>query len=60
MQKMINFKIRNFWTNEPNLQKLNEKLLSLNSIGWKALSFTVNSNFLGIILSYSILLEKVE
>jgi len=60
MQKIIVFKKHDFWTNQPNIDVLNEKIANLNSGGWKVVSIATNSNFLGIINSYSILIEMVE
>jgi hypothetical protein len=56
LQRVIEFKKKNFWTSQVDTEALNEKISALNHDGWVVKSITPNS-FLGIIVSYTLLIE---
>ena len=57
MQKVIEFKNRNFWSSQIDTDQLNQKIAILNKDGWSVKSITTNSTFFGAVSSYSLLLE---
>ena len=60
MQKVIEFKKHNFWSNQIDLEKLNEKIAELNKDGWTVKSITSSHAFLGRIMSYTLLVEQTD
>lgn len=58
MQRVITFRTMSFWTSQPNLKKLNEKITGLNREGWRVTSVVPSSGFSGHIRSYTLLLEN--
>jgi len=58
-QIVVEFKKhKRFWYPEVDVSKLNDRIFELNSEGWTVISLTPNSNWNGIIKSYSILLQS--
>lgn len=57
MQKVIEFKKRNFWSSSIDNNALNEKIYALNKDGWVVKSITPNSALMGTVMSYTILIE---
>ena len=60
MQKIIEFKKKSFWSSKVNISELNDKITALNSEGWMVKSITPTANFLGITLSYTLLVELAK
>ena len=60
MQRVFEFKKKNFWSSQVDLNALNEKISQLNKDGWAIKSITPNSSLFGIILSYTILVELID
>ncbi len=60
MQQLIKFKKRNFWSNQLDIDKLNEKISVLNAGGWKIISITSSSNIFGSTSSYMLVVELAE
>ncbi|MDO6745662.1 hypothetical protein [Gilvimarinus sp. 1_MG-2023] len=58
MQKVIVFRKMSFWTSQPDMLKLNQKIQSLNKDGWKVQSIVPNVSMVGAIRSFTLLLEK--
>ncbi|MBU2886439.1 DUF4177 domain-containing protein [Gilvimarinus agarilyticus] len=58
MQKVIVFRKMSFWTSQPDMLKLNQKIQSLNKDGWKVQSIVPNVSMVGVIRSFTLLLEK--
>jgi len=57
MQKVLEFKKRNFWSNKVDLDLLNEKITTLNSQGWIVESLCSNTTILGFVISYTLLMK---
>ena len=60
MQRVIEFKKKNFWSSQIDIHALNEKISALNKDGWVVKSITPNSTFIGIVSSYTLLVELIE
>lgn len=58
MQKVIVFRKMSFWTSQPDMSELNQKIQSLNNDGWKVQSIVPNVTMVGFIRSFTLLLEK--
>ncbi|WP_372871376.1 hypothetical protein [Shewanella sp.] len=58
MQLTTVFKRQSFWGNEADHEALNAKIASLNQEGWRVISMTSNTNFLGMVRSYTLLIER--
>jgi len=58
MQKVIVFKEMSFWTSQPDISKLNHKIASLNNDGWKVTSIVPSTTIVGLVHSYTLLLER--
>ena len=58
MQRIVEFKARNFWSSKVDISELNEKIQQYNSEGWRVLQATPISTFAGVVAGYSLLLEK--
>lgn len=57
-QRIVEFRKRNFWTNQVDTSVLNERLAQLNIEGWCAVSVMANHSFAGLVTSYTLLLER--
>ena len=51
-------KQKRFWYPEVDVSKLNDRIFELKQEGWRVTSLTPNSNWLGVVKSYSILLQS--
>ncbi len=60
MQRTLEFRKLNFWSSGLDISKLNEKIFQLNNDGWVVISLISNTNFLGKVASYTLLIEKNE
>lgn len=60
MQRVIEFKKKNFWSSKMDINVLNEKISALNNDGWVIKSITPNSTFIGIVTSYTLLVESID
>ena len=60
MQRVIEFKKKNFWSSQIDINALNEKISALNKDGWIIKSITPNSTLIGIVTSYTLLVELVD
>ena len=58
MQRVIVFRKLSFWTSQPDLRKLNEKITELNRDGWRVTNIVPASGFTGMIRSYTLLVER--
>jgi hypothetical protein len=58
LQRVIEFKKLSFWTSRPDLAQLNEQILQLNKDGWRVVTIAPNCTMLGLVTSYTLLLEK--
>ena len=57
MQKIIEFKKRNFWSSQVDINQLNDKIYQLNQDGWRVLTVTANNSYFSGVFSYTLLLE---
>ena len=57
LQKIIEFKKKNFWSSEVDVDALNQMVLELNKGGWVVKTIIPNTTFFGQINSYSLLIE---
>ena len=57
MQRIVEFKRTSFWSGHIDIDKLNEKMAAFNKDGWRVVTILSNTNFLGIVRSYTLLLE---
>lgn len=58
-QIVVEFKkLKRFWYPEVDTSKLNDRIFELKNEGWSVLSITPNSNWQGVVKSYSILLQS--
>ncbi len=60
MQRVIEFKKHGFFSNQVQVDLLNDKIFQLNKDGWVIKSITPNSNFLGKVMSYTLWVELPE
>ncbi len=60
MQRVFEYRNRSFWSSRIDLTKLNDKLVELNRDGWTVKSVTPNSTLVGIVLSYTIFMERPD
>lgn len=58
MQKVIVFKEMSFWTSQPDISELNSKIASLNNDGWNVMSIVPSTTMIGMVHSYTLLLER--
>ncbi|MFZ8200197.1 DUF4177 domain-containing protein [Alteromonas portus] len=58
MQKVVEFKTRNFWSSQLNLDTLNEEVTKYNNQGWRVIQVTPVSSFSTHVRSVLLLLEK--
>lgn len=58
MQKVVEFKTRNFWSSQLNLDTLNEEVTKYNNQGWRVIQVTPVSSFSARVRSVLLLLEK--
>ncbi|MHC6646500.1 DUF4177 domain-containing protein [Alteromonas portus] len=58
MQKVVEFKTRNFWSSQLNLDTLNEEVTKYNNQGWRVIQVTPVSSFSAHVRSVLLLLEK--
>lgn len=59
MRKVVLFsKTKKWWHESPNLDSLNAKITEMEKDGWAIVSISANTNFLGFISSYTILVES--
>jgi hypothetical protein len=60
MRKVVHFdKPDSAWVWKPDLNLLNAQIESIENDGWRVLSVTANTNLLGMVMSYTILIELV-
>jgi hypothetical protein len=59
-QKIIQFSHQSFWSGEPDLKKLNEKVDELNHDGRKGVSFSPSVGFGGRVYSTALFIEQSE
>lgn len=60
-QVVIEFKKqKSFWFRELDVSKLNDRIFELKKDGWEVKSISPNSNFLGVVKSYSLLLQSYK
>lgn len=57
MQKVIEFKKKNFWSSAVDTNALNEKIARLNQDGWMVKSITPNASLMGNVISYTLFIE---
>ena len=58
-QLVLEFKKhKRFWYPEVDVSKLNDRIFELKNEGWIVVSIIPNSNWLGVVKSYSILLQN--
>lgn len=60
LQRVIEFKKKSFWSSQIDINALNEKISTLNKDGWVIKSITPNATFIGIVTSYTLLIELIE
>ncbi|AXT40142.1 DUF4177 domain-containing protein [Alteromonas sp. BL110] len=58
MQKVVEFKTRNFWSSQLNLDTLNEEIKKYNNQSWRVIQVTPAASFSAHIRSVLLLLEK--
>jgi hypothetical protein len=57
LQKVIEFKKKGFWSNQVDLNSLNNKISELTKEGWVIKSLTPNTSFFGLVTSYTMFIE---
>lgn len=60
LQRVIEFRKRNFWSSQIDVDTLNEKIAELNKDGWTVKSITLSNAFFGAVISYTLLVELAE
>ena len=58
MQKIIEFRKRNFWSNQIDIAHLNNQIAKLNADGWKIVSMSISDGLFGGVVSYILFLDK--
>ncbi|WP_237059122.1 hypothetical protein [Microbulbifer sediminum] len=58
MQKILEFRRRSFWSSQVDIDALNEKVLELNRDSWRVTQVCPNRSFGGLVMSYTLLLER--
>ncbi len=59
MKKVILFSNTKKWWHEcPDIDLMNTKISEMENEGWDVISISANTNFLGFVTSYTILLES--
>lgn len=60
MRKVVVFeKTKKWWHESPDLELLNGRIAEIENDGWNVISVSANTNFFGIIASFTILIESV-
>ncbi|MEW6997474.1 DUF4177 domain-containing protein [Colwelliaceae bacterium BS250] len=57
MQKIIEFKSKNFWSSQVDINSLNNKISELNKDGWVIKSIIPNTTLFGAVISYTLMIE---
>ncbi len=60
MQKVVEFKEVSFWTSQPNIRSLNQKIEELNRDGFNVVSVIPNTGFSGRVTSYTLFVETAN
>jgi hypothetical protein len=59
MKKVIVYsKPVNFWYRVPDVEHLNKEIAEIENDGWSIVSVSANTNFFGVIVSYTVLVES--
>lgn len=58
MQRVVVFRKLSFWSSQPDIGKLNEKIAELNRDGWRVMGIAPASGITGMIRSYTLLVES--
>jgi len=58
LRRVLEFKERRFWIGDVNLALLNEQIQDIEKDGWRVVSVTPSSDFLGRVSSYTLLIES--
>ena len=57
LQKIIEFKSKNFWSSKVDINSLNTKISALNKDGWVIKSIIPNTTIFGAVISYTLMIE---
>ncbi|MAD17534.1 MAG: hypothetical protein CL579_15920 [Alteromonadaceae bacterium] len=58
MRKVVLFsKTKKWWHESPDIDLLNTQITEMEKDGWLVISISANTNFLGFISSYTLLVE---
>lgn len=61
MRKVVMFsKTKKWWHESPDLALLNTQISEMEKEGWTIVSISANTNFLGFVASYTILIESSD
>lgn len=57
MQKIVEFKKRNFWSSRIDMTLLNEKIEQYNKDGWMVINITPIFTLFGVVSGYTLLIQ---
>lgn len=61
MRKVVIFsKTKNWWTEEPDIELLNQQIAEAEQAGWTLVSVSANTGIFGSIRSYTLVIESSE
>ena len=58
MQKVVEFRKRNFWSSRIDVKQLNEKIQQLNQDGWSVIHVTPIFTIFGVVNGYTLLIQQ--
>ena len=58
MQKVVEFRKRNFWSSRIDVKQLNEKIQQLNQDGWSVILVTPIFTIFGVVNGYTLLIQQ--
>lgn len=58
MQKLIEFRAKNFWSSKIDTAQLNKRIAEYNQEGWTVTQVSPLTTFSGFVSGYALLLEK--
>ena len=58
MQKVVEFRKRNFWSSRIDVKRLNEKIQQLNQDGWSVIHVAPIFTIFGVVCGYTLLIQQ--
>jgi len=58
MQRVVEFRKRNFWSSRIDINQLNQKIQQLNKDGWSVVHVSPIFTIFGVVSGYTLLIEQ--